>query len=55
MKKWRFTDSQIFEALKRAEVGLAPWGTGHQFDNVLLMALEARRYARVDDVAHEGA
>ena len=29
-------------------------GTGHQFGNVLQMALEVRRDGRVDDVAHEG-
>ena len=56
MKKSRFTDSQILEALKRAEAcgaGAMP-GTGHQFGNVLQMALEVRRDGRVDDVAHEG-
>lgn len=59
MKKSRFTDSQIIEAIKRVEAGLAvpelcP-GSRHQLGHVLQMAFQVRRHGRIADGAHEGA
>ncbi|MCG1019695.1 transposase, partial [Mycetohabitans sp. B4] len=58
MKKSRFTDSQIVEALKRVEAGLAVLDLCRElgistatFYNV---ALEVRRHGRVADCADEG-
>lgn len=59
MQRSRFTDSQIMDALKRAEAGLAVpevcRGAGHQLSDVLQMAFEVRRHGRIADGAHEGA
>lgn len=50
MKKSRFSDSQIIEAIKRVETSL-PFlscaGTGHQLGHVLQMAFQIRRHGRI--------
>ena len=55
MKKSRFTDSQIMEALKRADAGFKVPGIGYQQCVVLPLARQIWRNGRLDDVADEGA
>ncbi len=54
MKKSRFTDSQIMDALKRAEAEIkvpAVPGAGHEQRFVLPLVSRIRRHGRVDDGA----
>jgi len=57
MKKSRFTDSQIMDALKRAEAEIkvpAVPGAGHEQRFVLPLARQIWRNGCLDDVADEG-
>jgi putative transposase len=59
MKKSRFTDSQIMEALKRAEAGIKVPDLCRELgvSSALFYRWRAQvwRYGCVDDDAHEGA
>jgi hypothetical protein len=55
MKKSRFTDSQIIDALKRAEAGLTVPGAGYQFSYLLQVACQVRWHGCLAYIADEGA
>jgi len=58
MKRSRLTDSQIMEALKRVEAGLAVLELCRelgQYGDLLQVALKVRRHGRFNGGTHEGA